>query len=100
MKELSNKELNHEENDFLRVEETATSEHRSDDNHEKKIENVTNSRVSHSGNSNVTINITIDLLPLAFAQLYSLYATKQISSDEFELALSKLKEFLKDTLND
>jgi hypothetical protein len=53
------------------------------------------SKVSHSGNSdvNVHINIQVDVKPIALAILYSLLAKKQLSNEEFELALSKLEEY-------
>ncbi|WP_274854051.1 hypothetical protein [Bacillus methanolicus] len=53
------------------------------------------SQVAHSGNSdvNVHVNIQVDVTPIAFAVLYSLLATKQLSNEEFELALKKLEKF-------
>lgn len=45
-----------------------------------------------SGNSDVDINITIDTMPIAYAMLCSLLATKQISNEEFNSAVRKLDD--------
>ncbi len=56
--------------------------------------NSNQSQVAHSGNSDIDIHthIEVDLTPIAFAILYLLVATKQLSNEEFKLALSKLEE--------
>lgn len=41
---------------------------------------------------NVDVNIQVDTIPIAFAVLYYLLATKQLSHEEFEFALRKLLE--------
>ncbi len=46
--------------------------------------------LSHSGNSDVDITIHVDTKPIAFAMLYSLLATKQLSNEEFEKAVRRL----------
>lgn len=53
------------------------------------------SSVSQSGNSDVKIhiNIQIDVKPIAFAYLYSLLAGQQISNEDFEQAIKRLKEY-------
>lgn len=53
------------------------------------------SHVSQSGNSDVNINIDIqiDVKPIAFAYLYSLLASQQISNEDFEKAIKRLNEY-------
>lgn len=50
--------------------------------------------IGHSGNSDVDVhvNIDVDTRPIAYAVLCSLYATKQMSQVEFELAVKKMEE--------
>ncbi|MDQ0228961.1 hypothetical protein [Metabacillus malikii] len=48
------------------------------------------STLSHSGNSDVDIDILIDTKPIAFAMLYSLLASKQLTQNEFEEAVKRL----------
>jgi hypothetical protein len=52
-------------------------------------------QLAHSGNSdvNIQIQLQIDLTPIAFTVLYALLAKKQISNEEFELALKRLEEY-------
>lgn len=52
------------------------------------------SSIDSSGNSDVNVdaNIQVDTIPIAFAVLYYLLATKQLSHEEFEYALRKLLE--------
>ncbi|MBA2870107.1 hypothetical protein HNQ85_000365 [Anoxybacillus calidus] len=51
------------------------------------------SQIGHSGNSDVDVNVNIqvDTMPIAFAILCSLLATKQMTNEEFELAIEKLE---------
>ncbi|MCF2131999.1 hypothetical protein L1I79_37100 [Strepomyces sp. STD 3.1] len=51
--------------------------------------------IDHTGNSDVdvTVDVEVDTMPIAFAMLYSLFASKQISSEEFELAIQRLKSW-------
>jgi hypothetical protein len=51
------------------------------------------SQIGHSGNSDVDINVNVqvDTMPIAFAILCSLLATKQLTSEEFDLAVRKLE---------
>ncbi|QCR30955.1 hypothetical protein [Lysinibacillus sp. SGAir0095] len=58
-------------------------------NHETKNNNT--SEISNSGNSDIDIKINIDLSSIAFAVLYSLFASKQLSKDELETALNRLE---------
>lgn len=57
--------------------------------------NQSKAKVTHSGNSDVDVytNIQIDVMPIAFAILYSLLAMKKLSNEEFELAIRRLEEF-------
>lgn len=73
--------------------ETVTTEH-VDDLSVDTIQ-LNQSTITHSGNSDVTVQITIqvDVKPIAFAILYSLVASKQLSTEEFESALQKLAEY-------
>jgi hypothetical protein len=51
------------------------------------------SQIGHSGNSDVDVNVNIqvDTMPIAFAILCSLLATKQLTNEEFESAVRKLE---------
>ncbi|OXS64698.1 hypothetical protein B1B01_25260 [Priestia filamentosa] len=51
--------------------------------------------IGHSGNSDVdvTVDVEVDTMPIAFAMLYSLLTSKQISDKEFELAIRRLKSW-------
>jgi hypothetical protein len=51
------------------------------------------SQIGHSGNSDVDINVNVqvDTMPIAFAILCSLLATKQLTNEEFDLAIRKLE---------
>lgn len=62
---------------------------------ETEFRNIIQSSIDHSGNSDVDvqINIQVDVKPIAFAILYSLLATKQLSNRDFENALKKLDEY-------
>ncbi|AWG44270.1 hypothetical protein BEH_25115 (plasmid) [Priestia filamentosa] len=58
------------------------------------IDNLLNqSQINRSGNSDVdvTVEVEIDTTPIAFAMLYSLLTSKQMSTEEFELAIQRLK---------
>lgn len=59
--------------------------------------NGTLAKISNSGNSDVDVNtkidVYIDVMPIAFAILYSSLAKKQISKNEFENAIKKLNEY-------
>lgn len=50
--------------------------------------------IKESGNSDVDVNVQIqvDTKPIAFAILCSLLATKQMSNEEFELAILRLEK--------
>lgn len=54
----------------------------------------TKSEINNSGNSEVDVHITIDIdvKPVAFAMLYSLLASKQLTEHQFEDALKRLQE--------
>lgn len=54
--------------------------------------NSNQSSINHSGNSDVDVIVQIDTKPIAFAMLCSLLATKQLSNEDFELAVRKLEE--------
>jgi hypothetical protein len=51
------------------------------------------SQIGHSGNSDVDVNVNIqvDTMPIAFAILCSLLATKQMTNEEFDQAVAKLE---------
>ena len=53
--------------------------------------NHNSSVITNSGNSDIDIKIHIDLSSIALAILYSLFASKQLSSEELETALRKLE---------
>lgn len=53
--------------------------------------NHNSSIVANSGNSDIDIKIHIDFSSIALAILYSLFASKQLSSDELETALRRLE---------
>lgn len=50
------------------------------------------SKISHSGNSNVDVQVTVETTSIAYAMLCSLLATKQISNNEFHNAIRKLND--------
>jgi hypothetical protein len=58
-------------------------------------DNMAQSKISGSGNSNVDVHIQIDVdvKPIAFALLYSLFASNQLTETQFEHALKRLEEF-------
>jgi len=58
--------------------------------HEDKIHN--SSIVSNSGNSTIDIKLHIDFTTIAFAVIYSLYASKLLTFEELDTALRKLQE--------
>lgn len=60
----------------------------------KHAGNSAQSQISESGNSNVDVHIKldVDVKPIAFAMLYSLFAGKQLTEIELEKALKRLKE--------
>lgn len=54
-------------------------------------QHITNkSAVKYSGNSDVDVNVHVDTKPIAYAMLCTLLASKQISNEEFEEAVSRL----------
>ncbi len=59
------------------------------------IDHLVQSKVSNSGNSTVNIDITVevDVKPIAFAILYSLYVTNQLPEQELDKALKRLESF-------
>ena len=61
--------------------------------HEDNIHN--SATVSNSGNSTIDIKLHIDFTTIAFAVLYSLYASKLLSYEELDTALRKLQELNK-----
>lgn len=50
------------------------------------------STVGYSGNSDVDVEVKVDTTPIAYAMLCTLLATKQISDNEFNAAVSKLED--------
>ncbi|RFU65327.1 hypothetical protein [Peribacillus glennii] len=56
--------------------------------------NENNARIGHSGNSDVDIqlNVQVDTRPIAYAILCSLLATKQMTNEEFSAAVQKMDE--------
>ncbi|OMP67374.1 hypothetical protein [Domibacillus epiphyticus] len=50
--------------------------------------------IGESGNSDVDVNVDVkvDTMPIAFAMLCSLWAAKQLSDEDFELAVRKLED--------
>lgn len=56
------------------------------------LKNDTLSTVSYSGNSDVDVDVTVDTTPIAYAMLYTLLASKQISNHEFKAAVRKLED--------
>lgn len=97
-KENINTDLNNQDKDLLPklLAEALTeviSDHNPDNDRNTEIKNSNTSKVSNSGNSDVDIKIHIDLSSIAFAMLYSLYANKQLSSEELESAISRLEEY-------
>jgi hypothetical protein len=54
-------------------------------------------KVSNSGNSDVDVNTNVkfymDLMPIAYAILYSSLASKKLSKKEFEYAIRKLEDY-------
>lgn len=69
------------------------SNHHTDYDRNKEIKNNNTTEVTNSGNSDVDIKIHIDLSSIAFAILYSLYASKQLTSEELEAAISRLENY-------
>lgn len=59
------------------------------------IDHLVQSKVSNSGNSTVNIDITVevDVKPIAFAIIYSLYVTNQLTEQELDKALKRLEAF-------
>lgn len=49
--------------------------------------------VGNSGNSDVDVNVVVDTTPIAFALMYNMYAAKQMSKEQFEEGINKLKSF-------
>ncbi|PAD22826.1 hypothetical protein [Terribacillus saccharophilus] len=56
--------------------------------------NDNNSQVANSGNSDVDVIVEVNTMPIAYAMLCSLYATKQLSLTEFEDAIKNLKSLV------
>ncbi|MFJ6412290.1 hypothetical protein ACIQLG_05780 [Terribacillus saccharophilus] len=61
--------------------------------------NDNRSHIAHSGNSDVDVIVEVNTMPIAYAMLCSLRATKQISEHEFEDAVNKLKKLVDDDRN-
>lgn len=61
--------------------------------------NDNNSQVAHSGNSDVDVIVEVNTMPIAYAMLCSLYATNQLSLDEFEDAIKNLKSLVDEDRN-
>ncbi|MGD6819168.1 hypothetical protein [Metabacillus sp. 84] len=49
--------------------------------------------VSHSGNSDVDVSVNVDTMPIAFALMYNMYASNQMSKQQFDEGIKKLKAF-------
>ncbi|MED4404009.1 hypothetical protein [Metabacillus fastidiosus] len=66
-----------------------------------EIRSSFSSSLDHSGNSNndIQINIEVDTAPLAFSLLSLAYANKQLTREEFDLAVQELKIFSEDRRN-
>lgn len=62
--------------------------------HNDTDSNENNARIGHSGNSDVDIqlNVQVDTRPIAYAILCSLLATKQMTNEEFATAVQKMDE--------
>ncbi|MFP7479116.1 hypothetical protein [Terribacillus saccharophilus] len=60
--------------------------------------NDNHSQVTHSGNADVDVKVEVDTMPIAYAMLCSLLATKQLSEHEFNNAVRKLKNLVYDDL--
>lgn len=60
--------------------------------------NDNQSQVAHSGNSDVDVKVEVDTMPIAYAMLCSLLATKQVSEHEFNNAVQNLKNLVYDDL--
>lgn len=58
------------------------------------------SLIRQSGNSDVDVKVQVDTTPIAYAMLCSLLATKQLSKEEFETAVSKLEDLTNSDRND
>ncbi|WP_077307663.1 hypothetical protein [Terribacillus halophilus] len=56
--------------------------------------NDNKSNVAHSGNSDVDVIVEVNTMPIAYAMLCSLLATNQLSKDEFDKAVKKLKSLV------
>ncbi|PLT35069.1 hypothetical protein [Bacillus sp. V5-8f] len=71
-------------------------------NHNDTDSNENNARIGHSGNSDVDIqlNVQVDTRPIAYAILCSLLATKQMTNEEFSAAVQKMDEMTPYQTND
>ncbi|MTH53424.1 hypothetical protein GKZ89_08340 [Bacillus mangrovi] len=49
--------------------------------------------VNHSGNSDVDVNVEVDTMPIAFALMYNMYASNQMSKEQFDEGIKKLRSF-------
>ncbi|WP_449866997.1 hypothetical protein, partial [Niallia endozanthoxylica] len=52
--------------------------------------------INISGNSEVNLQLQLDVTPIAFAMIFSLYAEKKLSSEGLDVAIKKLKELKPD----
>ncbi|MCP3762381.1 hypothetical protein NLX67_08255 [Domibacillus sp. A3M-37] len=57
--------------------------------------------IGDSGNSDVDVNVIVkvDTIPIAFAMLCSMWASKQMSDEDFELAVRKLEKITGQQVN-
>ncbi|MFP7492307.1 hypothetical protein SFC66_00870 [Terribacillus saccharophilus] len=58
--------------------------------------NDNNSQVANSGNSDVDVTVEVNTMPIAYAMLCSLYATKQLTYAEFDDAIKHLKNLVEE----
>lgn len=58
-----------------------------------ELKNHNSSKIENSGNSDIDIKINIDFSSIAFAMLYTLFASKLLTNEELESALKRLEKF-------
>ncbi|MFP7255369.1 hypothetical protein SFC02_13780 [Terribacillus goriensis] len=83
----------------LRKYQNPFSTSRNDKNYLSTSRNDNNSQVAHSGNSDVDVIVEVNTMPIAYAMLCSLYATNQLSLNEFEDAIKNLKSLVDEDRN-
>ena len=66
-----------------------------DDDKKETIDQLVQSKITSSGNSsvNVDIKIEVDVKPIAFAIIYSLFAKNELTETQMEDALKKLGQY-------